>query len=341
MTSWKTIAAAMLLLVIGLAGSALAQEGDYGQPPAQQADPSPMNPSQKIFEGGKVLVTVGSTRHFGYHIGDVIPVTVVFSVDPGTQVNTEAIQRRILSANGSDFEVDGAPVVTHLSKSGKEITILTLKLRCWVPKQTLVFTADFYYATGLLPDGKPQWTPATTPDFVVTTSNTATDSSKEVIDGDLDTKVSPTPSPVLPLRVAGGFLLLLLPGWLLWKLYRRINPPRVVPPHELAWATFDRVLTERNASGFTYGHTQQIAHALRTYLRVESLPLGEAKFALEQFFALQDKRFELVAAAESALSKLDKALYQKPQEGDSAKSNLTDRELKELFEEIELLVPRP
>jgi len=210
------------------------------------------------------------------------------------------------------------------------------------PKNNIVFNTDFLFAVDSLPDGKPNWVPASTPDFIVTTSNTATDSSKDLLPGDLDQKPYPYPTAVVPLRVAGGLLLLFPLGWLVWAVYRRINPPKVLPANEVAWNTFDRVLSASEAGvGVTYERTQQIAHALRVYLQVESVPLAEVEGSLESFFANDtDKRYENTRVALEALAILDKALYEKPAD-ETRTPVLSPRDTRDLFARIERIVPRP
>lgn len=334
MTIKKIAAAFTLLLVVGLAAPAFAQEDWYPGTPTQQADPSPVNPVQKVYEDGKIIVATGSVRHFGYHIGDIIPLRIVIAADPGVHINIEGIQRGLLATAGSDFELAGKPTITRGTMKGKEVIIIDLQLVSWVLKTTLVFNADFHYATELLPDGKsPNWKAAATPDFVVTTSNTATESSKELIEIDQSAQSTPLSRAVWPLRLVGALFLLALPGLLAWRLYRRVFPPRVVPPHELAWSVFDRVAEEGRFGGLKTDHVQEITHALRRYLQVETLSLSEMEAGLEAFFARNPERAHLVAVATGALSRMERALY--------TKQGLSPAECEELFGELEQLVPRP
>jgi hypothetical protein len=338
--------AALLLLVFGVAGAAYTQDfGDYDPPAAEQA--APANPVQQKYADGKVIVVVASPRHYGYRLGETIPVQIIIVSDPGVTVNVDGIVHGILSQTGSDFEMVSPAVLSTQQQDGKNITIVDLRLRSWVtvdqsgkPKNNIVFNADLLIAVGTLPDGKPNWTPVTTPDFIVTTSNTATDSSKDLMPGDMDQKPYPYPKAVVPMRIAGGLLLLIPLGWLCWLVYRRVNPPKEVPANEKAWTTFDRVLSESDGSGITYERTAQVAHALRAYLQIDSVPLAEVQESLETFYASDENtRYELARVAQEALAILDKALYERPD--DEKAIALSASNSRELFARIDRLVPRP
>jgi hypothetical protein len=338
--------AAFLLLVFGVAGAAYTQDfGDYDPPAQEQA--APQNPVQQKYADGKVIVVVQSTRHYAYRLGETIPVQIIVISDPGVTVNVDGIVRGILSQTGSDFETVSPAVVSAEQQRGKNVTIVDLRLRSWVtvdqygkPKNNIVFNADFLVAVGMLPDGKPNWIPVTTPDFIFTTSNTATDSSKDLLPGDLEQKPYPYPTAVIPMRIAGGLLLLIPLGWLCWLVYRRINPPREIPANEKAWAVFDRVLSESDSAGITYERAQQVAHALRAFLQVDTVPLAEVEASLETFFSGDESRqYELARIAGEALAILDRVLYERP--ADEATIALKPGDSRELFARIDRVVPRP
>lgn len=329
-------AVALFLCLAASAGAAFAQEEDGFPFPPQPAaaDPVPQNPAVRSLDSGRLMIVVGSTRNFGYRIGDLIPVTVVISADKNVNVNLEALKRKTLSTEGSDFELAEAPVVVKEERDGKTVWRVQLLMRSWVPKPVLVFNCDFHYATDLLPDGKtPNWKPITSPDFVVETSNTATEAAKELMPGDLELKPSPKPAAVKPLQIGGYILLSLLPAWLLLQLWRRIRPARKLTTAEQAWVEFDQVMEEaKTTGGLTYNHLFRISGTLRSYLRIDAVPTSEVAIPLEQFFALDDNRVELMSVAVSALGKLERALY--------SKVPLTRQEQLVLLSEIEKLVPR-
>lgn len=355
------------ILALGLCFGSLpasAQEDDGFPFPAQApvADPVPVNPAARTIESGRVMVVVGSERHYGYHIGELMPVTVVISVDPGVKVNLESVKRKTLSVDGSDFELADSPVVSGPEeRNGKTVYTVNLLLRSWVIKKDLVLSIDFHYATDMLPDGKtPNWKPAKTPDFVVTTSNTVSDSEKDLLPGDMSAKLSPKPflvrpfklsdllpalnendstrrianADIVPLDLAALLLMLPLPIWLLSVFVNRVRPGRKLSPSEKAWEVFDRVMAEASASGdLSYENLADIAGALRDYLGIAQVPTSKVAESLDSFFNEFDNKTELLTVAVSALSKLDRALY--------SKSELTSSEKLLLLREVERLCPRP
>lgn len=299
--------------------------GDEDGPPIEE-ELVPQNPVRKAYENGKIIVLVGSERHFGYRIGDTAPVTIMVLADDSIQLNFDAIQRGMLGVDGSDFElVEPATPRIVQKKDGKTLYRIDMKVRSFVPKKGIAFTADFMYATGMSPDGKTlNWRLLTTPEFVVTTSNTA-DNGTDLLEGDMSEGRSRLSWFTFPLLLAGLTLVLAWPSLLFWQWYRRVRPPKVVPANELAWKTFNKVLKDGKAYGFTCKHYKQIAAALRRYLGVEPATLDEVRVRLKDRKDLK--------TIESALSKCDAVLY--------AKKPLDDAEHKELVSELEAIVPRP
>lgn len=347
-----SLVAAVFVLLVGLSAYAAAQDGQPFQPPADSA-PASVNPAQKTIGEGKVLIVVGTQRPFGYHIGDRIQVTIVVSTEPNTLVNTEQLRRKVLSPTGSDFEIVGDPVIRTTTKDGRKLTIIELMVRSWVidpegKKQWLALTADFHYATGFASDGKtPNWQLVTTPELIITTSNTATADSKDMLDGNLEysgnfpalgiTKLAPLPPLVWPMRILGALMLLALPLWLVWRQVKRVVIGLFTPPNERAWNVFNKVLAERNRSGvITLEGYQSVASALRIFLKVESRTGSpQVRPALEDFFDKHPRKAEMVSAAYSAIFKLDAVLYKKDV------SALSEAEQTELFKQIALVVPVP
>ena len=325
-----------LALCLGVGGGAArAQEEGFPFPPeAPAADPSPVNPVQMSLEGGKILVVIGSPRHFGYRIGEVIPVTLVISADQDVFINIDSISRGVLQAEGSDFELAGKPLVAQSSRGNKKVYRIHLKLRTWVIKPSVLFNVDFLYATALLPDGKtPFWKTATPDAFVITNSNTASDTAKELLEGDMDNKLSQTPVLALPLKVAGIALVSLLPALLLLRLWRRVRPERFVSRAEKAWRQFDRIFGDSAKAGtLGYVHLEQISETLRQYLGIDSVALDDIAIPLDEFFVMHDNKLEMLTLSVSALTKLNPALY--------SKVALSNEQKAELIEEIGKIVPR-
>lgn len=303
--------------------------------PTPPEDPKPANPVQKICEGGKIVIQVGNLQHFGHHIMDHVGITVLILADDSVMFDFSSVEKGILGFDGQEFDLakkdalpPGQKAVTIEKRpyaKGKTLYVIQLVVQSSVPRPVIVFNMDARYATEMTPDGKsPNWKKLTTPDFVVTKSNTA-DNGDELLEGDLEQKEPPKPWPMWPLLVSGAFLVLLWPGLKVVLYLNRQRPGRVVPRNEAAWKILDRVFAQAKEGGFTETHYRRIASALRMYLGVEpatSLEVGEQ---------LADNTD--LAKIESALSKCDRVLY--------GKATLTDAENAELICEIEAIVPRP
>jgi hypothetical protein len=343
MTTRFRILAVLLLLIIGVAGSALAQgfgDEDGGYPPTQ-SQTAPTAQVQQAYADGKVVVIVQTMRPYGYRIGEPVTVQVIIISDPSVSINTDGLERGNFDpVNGSDMLLVAPPVVKRSTQQGKNVLEINLQLKTFKTNPSVTWNARFMYAVDKLPNGDPNWQPVTTPDFTVSNSNTAIDASKDLDPGDLDQKSSPHPTPVLPMRLMGLVLLLIAACAYLGVLYRRLNPPKQLPANERAWRVFDRVLQESDAgAGVSYARAEKLAAALRAYLGVETIPTDKARPVLEQLFVKSEQRFELTRVALEALTTLDKALYERPE--DDSKIALTRQQCRDLFARIERVVPRP
>jgi hypothetical protein len=323
------------LVLTGTAGGAqgptatqpgFPDEGFDYTPPADQ-DLKPANPVQKSCEDGKIRIMVGSPREFGNRIADVVSVRVLILADDSVVIDLASLKQGIIGFNGNEFELarNNPITVRAQHKDGKTLYVIDLKLQTFVPKPGVVFNLDLRYATGLVPGSTtPDWKVLTTPDFVVTTSNTA-DNGEELLEGDLDKAGSPVPWLMWPLVSAGLFLVLLWPGLKFVFWLNRIRPGRKVPANEIAWKVFDKVIPDALENGFSEKHYKQIASALRRYLGVEP------NTRLEVLDRLKDH--PQIETITSALSKCDRVLY--------AGVKLSEAENRELVAEIKKLVPRP
>jgi hypothetical protein len=220
--------------------------------------------------------------------------------------------------------------VTKVERHGKEIYVLQLLVRTWVMDPALTLSVQFHYALALLPDGKtPAWKVGTTPDFIITTSRTATESSKQLLDGDMTEKLSPVHWLAKPVEYFGVVMLLLPPAWLLWKFLalRRRNK---LTASQRAWLVIDELV----ASGreFTTRDYEEIGAVLREYLGIQELATGAAQERLDKFFADSDRKAELLVLSMSALAKLDRAIY--------GKAVLNRQEIDALIQELAAIIPR-
>lgn len=303
--------------------------------------PALENPATGVMEAGRLIVTVATTPkyrdgpsvNYGYRTGQLIPITVVISVDPGVHVDLGGLSGKTLSKDGSDFELVTPPVVTKAERNGKEIYVLQLLVRTWVMDPALTFSAQFHYALALLPDGKtPAWKVGSTPDFIITTSRTATESSKQLLDGDMMVKQSPVHWLAKPIQYVGAVLLLLPPAWLAWKFLslRRRNK---LTASQRAWLVIDELIASRqDGIGFSTRDYEEIGAVLREFLGIEELATAAATERLDKFFADSAHKAELLPLTLSALAKLDRAIY--------GKATLTNQEIDALILELTAIIPR-
>jgi len=304
--------------------------GGYNAEPPEP--PKPQNPVRKVCEDGKVEIRLGNSRHFGYRIGDRVPLVVLIATDPNVVMDFTSLKQEVLGFEGSDFEL-ASPAVVRNQKlpNGKVLYRIDLTVVTWVPKDQVVFNLDLRYATDLAADGKtPNFKRLTTPDFVVSRSWTA-DNGEALLEGDLEAKPMGSSWTLIPLFAVALFLVGMFPLMELAKWINRIRPRKVLPPKAAAWRVFDKVFADAEANGWRPDHYKQVASAFRRYLgAVKGVPIEPATF-LEVRDRL-DGDPEL-PAIESALTKCERVLYKN--------ATLEDGENRELRAQIEQLVPRP
>ncbi len=292
-----------------------------------EPEPVPENPVMKVYENGRITVLVGSSRHFGYRIGDILPLSILVLADQDVRLNFDAIERGVLSADGSDFEVvEPAKARLVQQASGRNIYRIDLTLRSFVMKPGIVFDAQLLYALDMIPNSLlPNWKRLTTPDFVVTTSRTA-DNGTSLLEGDMSRGENRISWFTWPLAVLGGSLFLLWPSLLVLSLLKRVRPGRALSREEAAWQVLDRVFRQGKRSGFSVGHYKKIAAALRRYLEVEAE-------TLEEVIAELRDRHPQIDVVKSALSRCEDVLFRE--------QVLDDEDNEELQRELKQLIPLP
>lgn len=340
----KTLTALFLALVLGLSCPALG--ADIAPPLPKTPEPvvpALENPVTGIMEAGRLIITVSTTRkyadgpsvNYGYRTGQLVPVTVVISADPGVLVDIESLTDKTVSKNGSDFEIVVTPTVVKLERNGKNITVLQVVVRTWVMDPSLPLSFQFHYATNILPDKKtPAWKVGTTPDFIISTSRTATESSKQLLDGDMGKKET-TVRIAKPLKYGGILVMLLVPLFFAWRFWNIQRLAERLTKSQRAWKVIDEVVRQRSTSGgdFTVVQLEQISAALRQYLDIETVSTDRVQEPLWHYFAEHERKADMVAYCLSAFAKLDRAIY--------GKAELTHEECDALLDEIARIIPRP
>ena len=143
----------------------------------------------------------------------------------------------------------------------------------------------------------------------------------------------------------GVFLILLYPGLYLVKWYNRVRPRKVVPADRLAWNIFVAQYDDAAANGgFKRKHVRAVAHALRRYLgTLQPFPNIEALTILEIENRFSDDR--KFAAIQRALQMCEKDLYSdatlKVENPYESATSLSAGDIKQLYSELDVLVPRP
>lgn len=313
-------------------------DGEEQPPAAPPEDPKPANPVQKVCENGRIMIQVGNSQHFGHRIMDLVEVTVIIIADDAIKFDFSSMEKGVIGFEGQDFDLAKpyplgglAPGVKPYTirqakyQEGKTIYRIDLVVQSSVPKKAIPFQLDLRYAVDQAADGvTPNWKRLTTPDFIVTTSNTA-DNGDELLEGDLEAKTSPAPWFMWPSLVAGIFLVLFWPGLAIVRRINRVRPIRKSPPNEVAWRIYLRVTAQVKTAGWQETHYKQLAAALRVFLGVDPATINEVGERLKE-----NPQLPVIL---SALAKCEAVLFQQ--------RTLSDHENEELLEQFETLIPRP
>jgi hypothetical protein len=309
--------------------------GEEEPPAAEPEDPKPANPVQKVCEDGRIIIQVGNGQHFGHRIMDLVEVTVLIVADENVKFDFSSLEKGVIGFEGQDFDLakpyplgalapGQAPVKIQSApyKKGQTIYRIDLIVQSSVPKKAIPFQLDLRYAVDSTADGKsPNWKRLTTPDFIITTSNTA-DNGDELLEGDLEARPSSMPWLML---VGGIFLTLLWPGLVIVRRINREKPIRKSPPNEVAWRVYLRVQKQVAETGWQEKHYKLMAAAIRQYFGVDPATINEVGERLKDHPQLE--------TIMSALAKCEAVLFQQ--------RTLSEHENNELCEQFEDLIPRP
>ncbi len=310
-------------------------DGFENTQPATSADPKPKNPVAKSYEAGKIQIVVGNKQQFGNRIGGIVEVQILLLLDDGVTVDFTSLQRGILNFDGTDrfHPARDNPVnIKKEQRNGKTMYTIDLRVQSFVPKPSIPFNVDLRYATSLVAATQlPDWKVLTTPDFMVTTSNTL-DNGEQLLEGNMEPAAVARPWPIQALLYTGVTLLLLWPvvSLLIWLIRKR--PGRKTPANELAWTTFKKVFKEGSEIGYQERHFRYLVDALKSYLGVGTRTREEIGEMLKN-----DPRQGTII---SALKKCDLALYA-AKGNETAQDLLSELELAELIAQIKEIVPQP
>lgn len=298
----------------------------------EEGPPMPANPTKKVCEGGKIQILMGNHRHFDWKIGDRIPVTVIIRTTPDVVVDfTTLLSQGKISFEPSDFELFGQPEVSSKDMpDGTKMHEVKFAVQTFVPKDVLVLNLDLRYSNSFAEDGTTRnWKIMTSPDFVISRHWTV-DHGNELLEGDLDKQPLNVPWATQLVLVAGIFLILFFPGLALVKFLNRVRTRSNPPPETVAWAVFDKVLSEASMDNFTSEHYRLIDGALRGYLEAKLGVPVESQTIFEIRDRLGDEEsFETI---HRVITLCERVLFkEKP---------LTEAENAEIVTGISTLVPR-
>ncbi len=347
--------------------------GYYSQP---KADPKPQNPISATCGSGRLSIMVGTTpsdqsgfsqshRHYGHYIMDKIPLTVILNVDESVEIDfTSLVKQKTLGFNGSDFmlaqqgpgetpavQISGPQIRSRaiknaagevIGKQTRKIYVINLIVQSSVYKPVIPFQLDLRYAFDKTPDGKPNWKTLTTPDFVVSRPNIG-DNGEELLEGNLDDKSNRISFMTVLALSLGTFLLLLIPGIAGVKYINRVRPRKVIPANRAAWNVFESQYKDAKANGvYSRKHIRAIVHALRRYLSTLSqFPQLEALTVMEISARFSEEEQAGRIASVITLCENDLFVAENNGEQDNAPTSLDNEQIKSLFEDLQILVPRP
>lgn len=281
----------------------------------------------------KVQVVI-TARHYGWQIGDVIPINFVFTVPEGIKLNTDRLMQGKLALAPDfkpTFEMVGKPIIVMGKQAGATVYDVTIEVRQFEIKPILSFTMQIPFSRENLPDGSPKWEPFTTPAYLLLNS---IDGGYENVDRPL---VSGNTAPVKPrtaalVPVMWVIIVLLLLPWPLIAMVRysnRTRPRRSMSRDAAAWLALHQVIKSGKQIGFGVPHYSRMGEVLRKYFSTEYTGLqGMTQTEIE---ALPDEpRANLL---KSVFRKLDRVLI--------GQKSLTVAEQAQLVNELEQLIKRP
>jgi hypothetical protein len=295
----------------------------------------PQNPVAKSCEHGRISMQVMMDQPFANRIGALLPIEVLIKADAGVVFDFGSLRQNVLSFSGSDFLViPDQQIEVKAQPANKEKTVFIYKIV--LPVQTfktdkdIAFNLDLKYVVDMPPATKqPNWKVLTTPDFVVTTSNTA-DNGTALQEGNVDKATVRAPWFMWFAFPAAIFLLFwpVVKRFVFWL--NRIRPGRKIPAEEVAWKVFRKVFNDaKDYGGMSAEFVKKIEDALRAYIKQDSASIEEIKFRLKG-----NPQLDTIISVLSTLQRVHWARIDRP-------FMLSERALDDLYADLKKLVPMP
>ncbi|MDR3616438.1 MAG: hypothetical protein P4L53_22955 [Candidatus Obscuribacterales bacterium] len=295
----------------------------------------PKNPMPKTCEHGRVSMQVMMDQPFANRIGALLSIQVLIKADAGILIDFGSLRQNVLSFSGSDFQVvKDMDIELKAQPANKEKTVFIYKIV--LPVQTfktdkdIAFNLDLKYAVDVPPNTKqPNWKVLTTPDFVVTTSNTA-DNGNQLQEGNVDKATVRSPWAMWFLVPAAVFFIFWpsVKRFVFWL--NRVRPGRKIPAEEVAWKVFRKVFNDAKDYGrMSPEFVKKIEAALRVYIVQESATLEEIKFRMKG-----NPQLDTIIRVIGNLQAVHWARTDRP-------FNLSERALDDLYADLKKIVPMP
>lgn len=281
----------------------------------------------------KVQVVI-SARHYGWQVGDVIPINFVFTVPEGIKLNTDRLMQGKLALAPDfkpTFEMVGKPIIVTGKKDGATIYDVTIEVRQFEIKPILSFVMQLPFSKENLPDGSPKWEPFTTPAYLLLNN---IDGGYENVDRPLavgnTAPVKPRTAAVVPVMwIVIVLLMLPLPLIAMVRYSNRTRARKSMSREAAAWLALHQVVKSGKKIGFGVPHYSRIGEVLRKYFSTvyPGLP-GMTQTEIE---ALPDET--QANLMKSVFRKLDRALI--------GQKSLSVAEQAQLVSELDQLIKRP
>lgn len=313
---------------------AAANPGDTATPAPAVVPRTVVVPEMKATCADDKVKVVISARHYGWQVGDVIPINVVFTVPDGIKLNTDRLMQGKLTLAPdfkTPFEMVGKPIIRVAKKDGATIYDVTIEVRQFEIKPVLSFSMQLPFSRENLPDGSPKWEPFTTPAYLLLNS----------VDGGYENIDRPPTlgngAPMLP-RTSWAvpamwivIVLLMLP-WPLIAMVRYANRRRAgksMSRDAAAWLAMHQAVQSGRQIGFGVPHYNRMDEVLRKYFGTQ-YPGLEGKTQTEIEDMPDEPRANLL---KSVFRKLDRVLVDR--------KSLSAAEKAQLLTEVDQLIKRP
>jgi hypothetical protein len=282
---------------------------------------------------GKIKFGIGG-RIYGWQIGDVIPINILFSVPAGAAINIDSIMQGKLALEvgfKQPWEMVGKPIVRTVKKDGVTEYDIMIEVRQFMIEPILNFSMQLPYAVEFAADGTPKWQVFTTPVFSLTNS----------IDGGYDGLDRPmtmgntalvkprTPWAVPVLTIVLALLVLAWPTMLIVRRVNRVRTRKSISREAAAWLSMHSAVKSGKEIGFGSTHYAKIGEVLRKFY-------GTAYPGLEGMTTT-----EIEALPDEPQANLLKSVFRKLERVLIDERPLSAAEKAQLLREVDQLIKRP